>query len=186
MRKKRWEHVTDDEVRRRFHGEQLSYKGIAALYEDATIGKVAGRCRTLKLVRGTSKTLGARRPGRTSHAPPPAPPPKPKPVVIAEEVVQPAPVVVAREPAPKPKRKRAAAVVSIVAMRADAQKKPFERGKVRLEDLGAGSCKWPCGDPSHKDFGFCGMSQSPGSVYCDEHTRVAYQPRQQEKKKKAS
>ena len=142
--------MTDDEVRRRFHGEQLSYKGIAALYEGATIGKVAGRCRTLKLVRGTSKTLGARRPGRTSHAPPPAPPPKPKPVVIAEEVVQPAPVVVVR-------------------------------GKVRLEDLGSGNCKWPCGDPSHKDFGFCGMSQSPGSVYCDEHTRVAYQPRPQKK-----
>ena len=36
-------------------------------------------------------------------------------------------------------------------------------------------CKWPIGDPSSREFSFCGRRASEG-VYCVEHARVAYQP----------
>jgi GcrA cell cycle regulator len=41
--------------------------------------------------------------------------------------------------------------------------------------LGAHMCKWPIGDPSSREFSFCGRRASEG-VYCGEHARVAYQP----------
>lgn len=41
--------------------------------------------------------------------------------------------------------------------------------------LGARMCKWPIGDPEHKDFTFCGKRNGHGP-YCGEHARVAYQP----------
>ncbi|MBI1340383.1 GcrA cell cycle regulator [bacterium] len=37
-------------------------------------------------------------------------------------------------------------------------------------------CKWPIGDPAEATFGFCGHSAHPGSPYCAEHGRVAFQP----------
>ena len=37
------------------------------------------------------------------------------------------------------------------------------------------ACKWPIGDPSSREFSFCGRRASEG-VYCVEHARVAYQP----------
>jgi hypothetical protein len=43
----------------------------------------------------------------------------------------------------------------------------------KVAALTATSCRWPCGDPQHPDFHFCG-----GSVvappYCEEHRAVAY------------
>ena len=164
MKKKRWEHVTDDEVRRHFHAEQLSYRGIASLYEDATIGKVAGRCRTLKLVRGTSPLTGARRPGRGRVVPPPVSLP-PKVVKVAVETAKP------------PPKRNLALVVSIVAQRQETLKKPFKQGRVRLEDLTSSACKWPYGDPRAQDFGFCGCTQAPGFPYCEQHARIAFNPK---------
>src|SRR5262245_4263674 len=39
--------------------------------------------------------------------------------------------------------------------------------------LALGACRWPCGDPRHPDFHFCGepVAQSP---YCDHHRTIAY------------
>ena len=45
-------------------------------------------------------------------------------------------------------------------------------------------CKWPIGDPTDQNFGFCGRGACSGP-YCQEHARLAYQP-QQQKKKRAS
>lgn len=56
-----WAEVDDATVRRLFLDEKLSYRRIAMMYDDATIGMVAGRCRRLGLHRGTSKTLGVKR-----------------------------------------------------------------------------------------------------------------------------
>ena len=36
-------------------------------------------------------------------------------------------------------------------------------------------CRWPCGDPKHDDFGFCGDNAMPGLPYCEDHARIAYQ-----------
>lgn len=37
-------------------------------------------------------------------------------------------------------------------------------------------CKWPVGDPNSKEFRFCGRKTKPGSVYCEAHAEMAYQP----------
>jgi len=57
---------------------------------------------------------------------------------------------------------------------------PVERaveleGTATVMTLGAHMCKWPIGDPSSREFSFCGRRASEG-VYCGEHARVAYQP----------
>lgn len=56
-----WDEVDDATVRKLFLEDGLSYRRIAMMYDDATIGMVAGRCRRLGLQRGTSKTLGKKR-----------------------------------------------------------------------------------------------------------------------------
>ncbi|HEX8471860.1 MAG TPA: GcrA family cell cycle regulator [Brevundimonas sp.] len=48
-------------------------------------------------------------------------------------------------------------------------------GTATVLTLGAHMCKWPIGDPSSREFSFCGRRSSEG-VYCIEHARVAYQP----------
>jgi GcrA cell cycle regulator len=45
-------------------------------------------------------------------------------------------------------------------------------------------CKWPIGEPSDENFRFCGLNRIQGSVYCEEHTKVAYQPLETRRKKK--
>ena len=35
-------------------------------------------------------------------------------------------------------------------------------------------CLWPIGDPSDKDFHFCGEPAAPGKPYCSKHCAVAY------------
>ena len=47
--------------------------------------------------------------------------------------------------------------------------------KLTLMELTERTCKWPIGDPSSREFSFCGRRSSEG-VYCVEHARVAYQP----------
>lgn len=44
-----------------------------------------------------------------------------------------------------------------------------------LMDLKPRMCRWPCGDPKHDDFGFCGDSSMPGLPYCEKHAKLAYQ-----------
>jgi GcrA cell cycle regulator len=48
-------------------------------------------------------------------------------------------------------------------------------GTATVMTLGAHMCKWPIGDPTSREFSFCGRRASEG-VYCVEHARVAYQP----------
>ena len=47
-------------------------------------------------------------------------------------------------------------------------------------------CKWPIGDPTDDDFHFCGHESGPGSPYCREHARIAYQPVQDRRKRRRS
>jgi hypothetical protein len=37
------------------------------------------------------------------------------------------------------------------------------------------TCAWPIGDPSKKDFRFCGAKRDAGQSYCEEHVALAYQ-----------
>jgi GcrA cell cycle regulator len=43
-----------------------------------------------------------------------------------------------------------------------------------LIELREWHCRWPCGDPASKDFGFCGKKPVDGLPYCPAHARMAY------------
>ena len=47
---------------------------------------------------------------------------------------------------------------------------------VTILELRDSMCKWPIGDPSRADFGFCGQRSSGGLPYCTAHCQLAYQP----------
>jgi GcrA cell cycle regulator len=47
---------------------------------------------------------------------------------------------------------------------------------VTILELRDSMCKWPIGDPSRADFGFCGQRSVSGLPYCTAHCQVAYQP----------
>ncbi|AGA64144.1 hypothetical protein B488_01510 [Liberibacter crescens BT-1] len=47
--------------------------------------------------------------------------------------------------------------------------------KLKLTELTESTCKWPFGDPLKDDFYFCGCRVEASSVYCEYHTRIAYQ-----------
>lgn len=57
-----------------------------------------------------------------------------------------------------------------------------ERGSVGVLGLESRMCRWPIGDPTDADFGFCGKPAAPGMPYCEEHAKIAYQPQIQKKK----
>lgn len=46
---------------------------------------------------------------------------------------------------------------------------PYKIGAVPLLALDETSCRWPCGDPKEKAFGFCGLHRLETSPYCPEH-----------------
>ena len=39
-------------------------------------------------------------------------------------------------------------------------------------------CRWPIGDPQHRDFHFCGKHKLPGFPYCEHHVRMSFQAKQ--------
>jgi GcrA cell cycle regulator len=43
-------------------------------------------------------------------------------------------------------------------------------------DLMPNMCKWPIGDPTDPEFGFCGAKSHASWPYCKEHGEIAYQP----------
>src|SRR5204863_8999664 len=43
-----------------------------------------------------------------------------------------------------------------------------------LFELQQWHCRWPVGDPSSEDFGFCGNMRIAGLPYCAAHARIAY------------
>lgn len=98
---------------------------------------------------------------------PAAPAARPRPAVAAPSA--PRMVVVAPAPAATPPVSRAVAVAG-------------ERGSVGVLGLETRMCRWPIGDPTDADFGFCGKPAAPGMPYCEEHAKIAYQPQLQKKK----
>lgn len=50
-----------------------------------------------------------------------------------------------------------------------------EPGSATVLTLGVHMCKWPIGDPSSRDFTFCGQPAG-GATYCAHHAAIAYQP----------
>ena len=121
---------------------------------NAVIGKVhrlglSGRAAPSQPARTTFRA--ATRPRPAAPAAPVQAPSAPRRI----EAAAPRPVMVAQPVAPAPA--------------------PDLPGTATVMTLGAHMCKWPIGDPSSREFSFCGRRASEG-VYCVEHARVAYQP----------
>lgn len=90
---------------------------------------------------------------------------------------RPAPTVAAAAPAQPaaPRRLEAIQPKPIQPVAPTPAPIPDLPGTATVMTLGAHMCKWPIGDPSSREFSFCGRRASEG-VYCVEHARVAYQP----------
>ena len=58
-------------------------------------------------------------------------------------------------------------------------------GRITILHLNDKTCKWPIGDPTHEDFCFCGHGPREGSPYCEYHARIAYQPAQERRMRRA-
>ena len=58
-------------------------------------------------------------------------------------------------------------------------------GRITILHLSDKTCKWPIGDPNHEDFCFCGHGPRNGSPYCEYHARMAYQPAQDRRARRA-
>jgi GcrA cell cycle regulator len=61
-----------------------------------------------------------------------------------------------------------------------------EPGSATVLTLGAHMCKWPIGDPATDGFSFCGRRTDVDGPYCNQHSRVAYQPQQPRKRSGAT
>ena len=121
---------------------------------NAVIGKVhrlglSGRAAPSQPARTTFRA--ATRPRPAAPAAPVQAPSAPRRI----EAVAPRPVMVAQPVAPAPA--------------------PELPGTATVMTLGAHMCKWPIGDPSSREFSFCGR-RATENVYCGEHARVADQP----------
>ena len=49
-----------------------------------------------------------------------------------------------------------------------------EDKRLSLLQLSESTCKWPIGDPLHKDFYFCGQHSLESGPYCEFHSKRAY------------
>jgi len=52
---------------------------------------------------------------------------------------------------------------------------PISR-RLQLVQLSERTCKWPNGDPLSEDFSFCGAETGETGPYCTYHSRIAFQP----------
>ena len=129
-----------------------------ALGGGVTRNAVIGKVHRLGLSGRAAPSQPARTTFRAATRPRPAAPAAPVQAPSAPrriEAAAPRPVMTAQPVAPAPA--------------------PELPGTATVMTLGAHMCKWPIGDPSSREFSFCGRRSSEG-VYCVEHARVAYQP----------
>ena len=59
-------------------------------------------------------------------------------------------------------------------------------GRITILHLSDKTCRWPIGDPGTEEFCFCGHGPRDSSPYCEYHARIAYQPAQERRMKRAS
>jgi GcrA cell cycle regulator len=58
-------------------------------------------------------------------------------------------------------------------------------GRITILHLSDKTCRWPIGDPGTEEFCFCGHGPRDGSPYCEYHARIAYQPAQERRMRRA-
>ncbi len=55
-----------------------------------------------------------------------------------------------------------------------------------LLELSDGTCRWPVGEPSSEEFFYCGGKPVDGLPYCGSHSRIAYQPSADRRRRRRS
>jgi len=55
---------------------------------------------------------------------------------------------------------------------------------LQLVELTEHTCKWPNGDPLSEDFDFCGNNTAETGPYCSYHSRIAFQPASERRRKR--
>ena len=141
--------------------EGLSASQIAAaLGGGVTRNAVIGKVHRLGL-------SGRAKPGSASS---PRPAPKPRPAVQAGAPAEGVRAAPAREATGSPNGG------GPVDMRWANEPALPESQRVSILELRDSMCRWPIGDPSKPDFGFCGGSAVASLPYCGHHCRIAYQP----------
>ena len=53
---------------------------------------------------------------------------------------------------------------------------PIECKRISILELNSCTCRFPIGVPGAADFCYCGLVPKAGSVYCQEHNRIAFNP----------
>jgi GcrA cell cycle regulator len=56
--------------------------------------------------------------------------------------------------------------------------------RVTIMELRESMCRWPYGDPTAVEFRFCGAESPIGTPYCSYHSRIAYQPSNDRRRKR--
>jgi len=148
---------TDERVEtlRKLWLEGLSASQIAKQLGGVTRNAVIGKVHRLGLSGRAAPSHPSRQTFKAPRPPRPVTAPAPRP-----RAIEPRPAAAAPRPAPFVELPGTATVLT----------------------LGAHMCKWPIGDPSSRDFTFCGRRASEERPYCADHARLAYQPPQGKKK----
>ncbi|MEM9676622.1 MAG: GcrA family cell cycle regulator [Pseudomonadota bacterium] len=73
--------------------------------------------------------------------------------------------------------------VEVVAKPTEDVVVPISR-KLTLMQLTENSCKWPTGDPTMPGFSFCGHQSADGKPYCEHHSKLAFQPASERRRRR--
>ena len=144
------------------------------------IAAVLGGGVTRNAVIGKVHRLGLSGRGKTGAAP--AQPRQPKPTRAPSH-----PLTMADAARPNPVVSAPAKVVTpaVTAWRPAAEVAIPASERVTILELRENMCRWPIGDPSKADFGFCGQRSVTGLPYCGAHCQIAYQPATERKRLRA-
>ena len=95
-----------------------------------------------------------------------------------------------RAPRATPRTNGATALKMDVDAEVRFQPKPAENVVVPISrrltvmQLTENTCKWPSGDPQYPDFSFCGHNSKESTPYCEFHSKLAFQPASERRRRR--
>ncbi|WP_018997699.1 GcrA family cell cycle regulator [Hirschia maritima] len=157
------------------HSASQIAKQLGGVTRNAVIGKV----HRLGLSGRATPSRPVKRPPRLA---------RPKPQVTQPAAASAKPAAAAGSNKRKPAKEAASGNLSpSMAPVANVKPKRLNNGDmVTVMTVSDSMCKWPVGDPTDPDFGFCGHSTDGDSPYCAEHAKLAYQPSRKKRERSAT
>lgn len=166
---------TDERVEllRRLWNEGLSASQIAAELGGVSRNAVIGKVHRLKLSGRGKTTKATSRLRKTTAVPQPRP---------TKEMEEPLVARAALSNSTRNVSTSALKVEAVVPVETHLETRDIENVVVPLSkhlnllQLSETTCKWPVGDPLSEEFYFCGADAGEASPYCSYHSRLAFQP----------